>query len=315
MKHLILFILFGMLFLNSSIYSQGSSIFKDNQELDLDKFIKLDISKYKITDVKKLFGEKYLTNKEMVNGKEEVTYYINLKNNEKKYTLYLSNKNDSASLFLDLIEDGAVPNKAYFKSCTEIKNKYEKQFGNSFRYTKRTEKNGSNEDLSFQINSSNHTIELGCMSYQDTIVLLLISNQNKKNTRFMSEVSKISCEFDRQRVEHLWSKASNNNYLAVRNMDKKNAQNLYIDDYRKKIGRVLDYNWAIDGEYKTYSKDKIEVVEKINDDSKRTWLLNRMNGEIEVFMEGRELEANTVKDGVYKVRNYGTCQKFKSNVF
>lgn len=315
MKHLILFILFGMLFLNSSIYSQGSSIFKDNQELDLDKFIKLDISKYKITDVKKLFGEKYLTNKETVNDKEEVTHYINLKNNEKKYTLYLSNKNDSASLFLDLIEDGAVPNKAYFKSCTEIKNKYEKQFGNSFRYTKRTEKNGSNEDLSFQINSSNHTIELGCMSYQDTIVLLLISNQNKKNTRFMSEVSKISCEFDRQRVEHLWSKASNNNYLAVRNMDKKNAQNLYIDDHRKKIGRVLDYNWAIDGEYKTYSKDKIEVVEKINDDSKRTWLLNRMNGEIEVFMEGRELEANTVKDGVYKVRNYGTCQKFKSNVF
>ena len=315
MKHLILFILFGMLFLNSSIYSQGSSIFKDNQELDLDKFIKLDISKYKITDVKKLFGEKYLTNKETVNDKEEVTHYINLKNNEKKYTLYLSNKNDSASLFLDLIEDGAVPNKAYFKSCTEIKNKYEKQFGNSFRYTKRTEKNGSNEDLSFQINSSNHTIELGCMSYQDTIVLLLISNQNKKNTRFMSEVSKISCEFDRQRVEHLWSKASNNNYLVVRNMDKKNAQNLYIDDHRKKIGRVLDYNWAIDGEYKTYSKDKIEVVEKINDDSKRTWLLNRMNGEIEVFMEGRELEANTVKDGVYKVRNYGTCQKFKSNVF
>ena len=315
MKHLILFIFFGMLFLNSSIYSQGSSIFKDNQELDLDKFIKLDISKYKITDVKKLFGEKYLTNKETVNDKEEVTHYINLKNNEKKYTLYLSNKNDSASLFLDLIEDGSVPNKAYFKSCTEIKSKYEKQFGNSFRYTKRTEKNGSNEDLSFQINSSNHTIELGCMSYQDTIVLLLISNQNKKNTRFMSEVSKISCEFDRQRVEHLWSKASNNNYLAVRNMDKKNAQNLYIDDHRKKIGRVLDYNWAIDGEYKTFSKDKIEVVEKINDDSKRTWLLNRMNGEIEVFMEGRELEANTVKDGVYKVRNYGTCQKFKSNVF
>lgn len=315
MTRLIIFIVSGMLFLNSSVYSQGSSIFKDNQELDLDKFIKLDISKYKITDVKKLFGEKYLTNKETVNDKEEVTHYINLKNNEKKYTLYLSNKNDSASLFLDLIEDGAVPNKAYFKSCTEIKNKYEKQFGNSFRYTKRTEKNGSNEDLSFQINSSNHTIELGCMSYQDTIVLLLISNQNKKNTRFMSEVSKISCEFDRQRVEHLWSKASNNNYLAVRNMDKKNAQNLYIDDHRKKIGRVLDYNWAIDGEYKTYSKDKIEVVEKIKDDSKRTWLLNRMNGEIEVFMEGRELEANTVKDGVYKVRNYGTCQKFKSNVF
>ena len=315
MKYLIFFILFGMLFLNSSIYSQGNSIFKDNQELDLDKFIKLDISKYKITDVKKLFGEKYLTNKETVNDKEEVTHYINLKNNEKKYTLYLSNKNDSASLFLDLIEDGSVPNKAYFKSCTEIKNKYEKQFGNSFRYTKRTEKNGSNEDLSFQINSSNHTIELGCMSYQDTIVLLLISNQNKKNTRFMSEVSKISCEFDRQRVEHLWSKASNNNYLAVRNMDKKNAQNLYIDDHKKKIGRVLDYNWAIDGEYKTFSKDKIEVVEKINDVSKRTWLLNRMNGEIEVFMEGRELEANTVKDGVYKVRNYGTCQKFKSNVF
>ena len=80
MKHLILFIFFGMLFLNSSIYSQGSSIFKDNQELDLDKFIKLDISKYKITDVKKLFGEKYLTNKETVNDKEEVTHYINLKN-------------------------------------------------------------------------------------------------------------------------------------------------------------------------------------------------------------------------------------------
>ena len=304
-----------LVLMTEKVYSQSGSVFKDNQELDLDKFIKLDISKYKITDVKKLFGEKYLTNKEVVNNKEEITHYIYLKNNEKKYVLYLSNRNDSASLILDLVEEGAGLNKAYFKNCTEIKNKYEKQFGNSFRYTNRTEKNGSDEDLSFQINSSNHTIELGCLSIQDTIFLLLISNNNKKNTRFMSEVSKITCEFDRQRVEHLWSKASNNNYLAVRNMDKKNTQNLYIDDYRKKIGRVLDYNWAIDGEYKTYSKDKVEVVEKIKEDTKRTWLLNRMNGEIEVFMEGRELEANTIKDGVYKVRNYGICQKFKSNAF
>ena len=41
--------------MTEKVYSQSGSVFKDNQELDLDKFIKLDISKYKIKYLKKLF--------------------------------------------------------------------------------------------------------------------------------------------------------------------------------------------------------------------------------------------------------------------
>ena len=64
MKKIIL-ISFLSFFISSISYSQflGKSVFKNNEEVDIDKFFKLDISKYKITDVKILLGDEYSVRK------------------------------------------------------------------------------------------------------------------------------------------------------------------------------------------------------------------------------------------------------------
>jgi hypothetical protein len=84
MKKKIILITFLSFFISSITYSQflGNSIFKNNEKLDLDKIIKFDISKYKITDVKKILGENYFTEKT-----NRVEYYIFLTQNDSKYKL------------------------------------------------------------------------------------------------------------------------------------------------------------------------------------------------------------------------------------
>ena len=73
----IFLIVFLSFFISTISYSQflGKSIFKNEEELDLDKILKLDISKYKITDVKKLFGENYFSQNELKNIKGG--WYVN----------------------------------------------------------------------------------------------------------------------------------------------------------------------------------------------------------------------------------------------
>ena len=65
-----------------------------------------------------------------------------------------------------------------------------------------------------------------------------------------------------------------------------------------------------------YAETKIEeVVEKKSNVSSITWTLNRMNGDIETFLQSSEADVfNKVRNGEYKVRRYGNCQKFKNNV-
>jgi hypothetical protein len=308
MKKILLIILLSFA-ISSNSYSQflGKSVFKNNERLDLDKIIKLDITKYKISDVKKLFGEDYLTEK-----KERVEYYIFLTQNDSKYKLKLFERSNYLMLFVDLVEDDiSKSKKSSFESCTELKNKYEKQFGKSYRYWKRV----NYEFLKFQINQSNHQFEVFCQSLDNKIFSLYVANTNKKTSRIMTEVSKITCTFDKTRVDHIWLQGSNSDYLTIKNLDKKEIQNLFIDDYEKKIGRVMDYNYEIIGEYKTYNKDTVEVVEKKSNVSSITWTLNRMNGDIETFLQSSEAEVfNRVRNGEYKVRRYGNCQKFKNNV-
>jgi hypothetical protein len=305
----IIFIIFLSFFISSNSYSQflGKSVFKNNEKLDLDKIIKLDITKYKISDVKKLFGEDYFTEK-----KERVEYYIFLTQNDSKYKLKLFERSNYLMLFVDLVEDDiSKSKKSSFGSCTELKNKYEKQFEKSYRYWKTV----NYEYLKFQINQSNHQFEVFCQSLDNKIFSLYLSNENKKTSRIITEVSKITCTFDKARVEHIWLQGSNNDYLTIKNMDKKETQNLFIDDYEKKIGRVMDYNYPFIGEYKTYNKDSVEVVEKKSNVSSITWTLNRMNGDIETFLQSSEADVfNKVRNGEYKVRRYGNCQKFKNNV-
>ena len=308
MKKIIL-ISFLSFFISTISYSQflGKSVFKNNEKLDLDKIIKFDISKYNLTDVKKILGEDYLTEKTT-----RVEYYIFLTQNDSKYKLKIFERSNYLTLFIDLVEDDiSKSKKSSFESCTELKNKYEKRFEKSYRYWKRV----NYEFLKFQINQSNHQFEVFCQSLDNKIFSLYVANTNKKTSRIMTEVSKITCTFDKARVEHIWLQGSNNDYLTIKNMDKKETQNLFIDDYEKKIGRVMDYNYEIIGEYKTYNKDIIEVVEKKSNVSSITWTLNRMNGDIETFLQSSEADVfNKVRNGEYKVRRYGNCQKFKNNV-
>ena len=313
MKKIIL-ISFLSFFISSISYSQflGKSVFKNDEVLDLDKILKLDISKYKITDVKKLFGENYFTQNEFKNVKG-VSYYIFLMKNDKKYKLILGNKNDSAFLFLDLVEEGiSSSNKSYFKNCSEIKDKYTKQFGKSFRFNKEKD---SYEYLQFQINSSNHTIEVNCLSFDNIINLTYFASHSKKNSRLMEEVSKITCTFNKQRIEHRYSNSSNNNYMVIEDLVKKETLNLFIDEYNQTIGRALDYNWEIRGDYKIFSKDKIQVIENKGKESTITWTLNRINGDIETYSENSNSSvSHVIADRKAKSTRYGNCQKTKGNV-
>jgi len=314
MKKVLLIILLSFA-ISSNSYSQflGKSVFKNEDELDLDKILKLDISKYKIADVKKLFGENYFTENEFRNVKGGTWHYIFLKKDNNKYKLTLGNNNDTASLFLDLVDSSSVNNKkSYFKNCSEIKDKYSKQFGKSFRFNKEKE---SHEYLLFQINLSNHSIEVNCLSWDNVIDLNFLISQNKKNSRVMEEVSKITCTFNKQRIEHLWSGASNNSYMKIEDLVKKETLNLFIDEYSKKIGRALEYNWEIRGEYKIFSKDKIQVIESRGKESTITWTLNRINGDIETYAENSNSSvSHLIADRKAKSTRYGNCQKTKGNV-
>ena len=314
MKKILLIILLSFV-ISSNSYSQflGKNVFKNEEELDLDKILKLDISKYKITDVKKLFGENYFTENEFLNLKVGTWYYIFLKKDNNKYKLTLGNNNDTASLFLDLVASSDIKNKkSYFKNCSEIKDKYSKQFGKSFRFNKEKE---SHEYLLFQINYSNHLIEVNCLSWDNVIDLNLLISKSKKNSRVMEEVSKITCTFNKQRIEHLWSGASNNSYMKIEDLVKKETLNLFIDEYSKTIGRVLEYNWEIRGEYKVFSKDKIQVIENRGKESTITWNLNRINGDIETYTENSNSSvSHLIADRKAKSTKYGNCQKTKGNV-
>ena len=295
-------------FISSTSHSQflGKSVFKNNEKLDLDKILEFDISKYKITDVKKILGEEYFTERT-----PRVEYYIFLTKNDSKYKLKIFELNNYLALVMDLAEDDIVKNKKpSFESCTELKTKYEKQYKKSNRYKKTDEY----ESLKFQINLSNHSFGVICNSYKNKIIILFVTNKNIKDTKIMGEVSKITCTFDKERVEHFWLGGSNKDYFVIKNMDTRQTQNLFIDDYQQKLGRVLDYNFEIIGEYKTYNKDLIEVVEKKSDVSSATWILNRMNGDIEVLIQSSEAEVlKEVRDGKFKFRQYGNCQKFQKN--
>ena len=95
-------------FISSTSHSQflGKSVFKNNEKLDLDKILEFDISKYKITDVKKILGEEYFTEKT-----PRVEYYIYLTKNDSKYKLIIFELNNYLALVIDLAEDDIVKNK------------------------------------------------------------------------------------------------------------------------------------------------------------------------------------------------------------
>ena len=211
-------------FISSTSHSQffGKSVFKNNEKLDLDKILKFDISKYKITDVKKILGKEYFAE-----NTPRVEYYIFLTKNDSKYKLKIFELNNYLALFMDLAEDDIVKNKKpSFESCVELKTKYEKQYEKSNRYMK----TDNGEYLEFQINLSNHSFGVFCQSYKNKIFSLYVTNKNIKDRKIMSEVSRLTCTFDKLRVEHIWLQGSNNDYLTIKNMDKKDTQRLQTNN-------------------------------------------------------------------------------------
>jgi len=317
-------ILVVILIFNTALFD--SSVFKNNEDLNLEKFIKLDISKYKFGDVKKLFGDNYFTDKDLNknSNKEELSYHIFLKKKNSFYKLTLLNDKGSAHLVLNLIDhkkkitEGS--DRSYFKSCSEIRDKYKNQYGKSERYEKYDKKiyGFSAEYLNFQIPFYNYFISSHCYNLEENeVTLSTFVNKNKKDFKIMNEVSKITCDLTSQRYEHRYV-VGNDSFFVIKKMEPKLTIKLFIDDYSEKIGRVKDYDFQITGEYKIFDKDKILVIEK-HKDGNNTWSLNRINGNIELLIE---IEQDSVRKnnkltevigGFYKTRQFGNCQKTKNN--
>ena len=104
-------------------------------------------------------------------------------------------------------------------------------------------------------------------------------------------------------------KAFNKNHLILNN---------YFDWV---IRKFINPRYRREGDIHVFPDDHIEwdkiieVVEKKSNVSSITWTLNRMNGDIETFLQSSEADVfNKVRNGEYKVRRYGNCQKFKNNV-
>ena len=319
MKKIILILVSGMFFLISNSYSQmfGGSIFKNKDKIDLEKFINLDITKYNSGEFKKIIGQDYKIEDKIVDNKKITTYKIFLTNDGNEYELILTNKDDKFLLFLNLISDDKklVPN---FKSCSSIKDKYSKKFGKQFRYKNIPQtKETAFEFLKFQLNFSNHTIELSCTSIGETQLLTYVINKSKKDSVFMGEVAKITCSLNKMRIEHHWKLAGDSGYFVTKNIDQPTILNLYIDEYSKKIGRFSNGNFLdIHGNYKIFTKDKIEVIEDKEKGNSITWLIDRITGGIETYTIRSDSETlDQIVGGIGKSRRFGTCQKTKDNAF
>ena len=143
------------------------------------------------------------------------------------------------------------------------------------------------------------------------LIVLFFYFQFKKN------VSTIVCEMDKARIEHRWINVSNNYYYVTQDT-KKDYQNLIIDDNLKKLARIENGSKnIIQGDYKVFSKNKIEVIETRNVGKGTVvaiFLIDRISGRAEFYAEDRRIDKNTnVVGGVSKIRFYGICQKLKDN--
>ena len=135
--------------------------------------------------------------------------------------------------------------------------------------------------------------------------------------QFKNNVSTIVCEMDKARIEHRWINVSNNYYYVTQDT-KKDYQNLIIDDNLKKLARLENGSKnIIQGDYKVFSKNKIEVIETRNVGKGTVvaiFLIDRVSGRAEFYAEDRRVDKNTnIVGGVSKIRFYGICQKLKDN--
>jgi hypothetical protein len=135
--------------------------------------------------------------------------------------------------------------------------------------------------------------------------------------QFKNNVSTIVCEMDKARIEHRWINVSNNYYYVTQDT-KKDYQNLIIDDNLKKLARFESGSKnIIQGDYKVFSKNKIEVIETRNVGKGTVvaiFLIDRVSGRAEFYAEDRRVDKNTnIVGGVSKIRFYGICQKLKDN--
>ena len=136
--------------------------------------------------------------------------------------------------------------------------------------------------------------------------------------QFKNNVSTIVCEMNKARIEHRWINVSNNNYYVIQDT-KKDYQNLIIDDNLKKLARIENGSKnIIQGDYKVFTKNQIEVIETRNIGKGievAIFLIDRISGRAEFYAEDRRIDKNTdIVGGVSKIRFYGICQKTKGNV-
>ena len=135
--------------------------------------------------------------------------------------------------------------------------------------------------------------------------------------QFKRNVSMIVCEYKKVRIEHRWNNTSNNNYYVTQDA-KNDYQNLIIDDNLKKLARIENGSKnIIQGDYKVFSKNKIEVIETRNagkDTVVVTFLIDRISGTAEFYIENNSANiSKNILGGVSKVRLFANCQKLKNN--
>jgi hypothetical protein len=135
--------------------------------------------------------------------------------------------------------------------------------------------------------------------------------------QFKRNVSMIVCEYKKVRIEHRWNNTSNSNYYVTQDAAK-DYQNLIIDDNFKKLARIENGSKnIIQGDYKVFSKNKIEVIETRNagkDTVVVTFLIDRISGTAEFYIENNSANiSKNILGGVSKVRLFANCQKLKNN--
>jgi len=305
MKKLLGIMVLGLL-LSGNAYAQ---IFYPNKELDLDKFINIDLTKYKFEDYEKILGKNSQKwdgdpdNK----GKGELDFRkISIKLDGRKQELKLRKfsqvgKLKGLKLFLTL--------NGY--TCDEaqklVPEKYIKKENYYNYYSDYVVLKMQFVDFSFDIGESR--VSFSCMGMasssgeaEKTDTIFLIVSPKETSSKVLP-LKPISCSLNRAKtnINNEWSDMEGENYL-----------NFYLKDHSKKL---LDQSYNNTGDTIVYNKDFIHT-KKIYENKKASkqkifdeYKVDRINGGFTYIKKNFDPNTTMVKDNIIIVEYRGKCKK------
>ena len=300
MKNLLGFIVINLL-LSVNAYAQ---IFYPDKNLDLNKFINFDISKYSFEDYEKILGkksQKWDGNPDK-KGENELDYRtINIKFNNGNYELKLRKFKKGTQLFLTL--------NGY--TCDEaqklVPEKYIKKENYYNYYADLQIMKMQRIEFSYDIGESRFTFS--CMGMTSSsgeaekvdYIFFIISP--KKTSSKVLALKPISCRLHRVKtnIKNEWSDMEGENYL-----------NFYLKDDSKKL---LNNRYMYAGDTIVYDRDLIHTKQTY--ENKKTseqtifieYKIDRVNGGFTFNRKDFNPEATMVKDNIVIVKYTGKCEK------